>query len=150
MLRVRFLLSRGVPTAVCVCFLFRFRGRTVYVPVPTDSHSRGLFAGLSLEGGVIVPRPDVNRKFYGRQVSVRWAFDVCLLLLCFSVLLFVFVFVFCVLSVWTRMCVRCCGGVWSFCGRQASVRRKCCMWFVVRFCCVHALLLLWRFKNHFW
>lgn len=39
---------------------------------PTDSHSRGLFAGLSLEGGVIVSRPDVNRKFYGRQVSVRW------------------------------------------------------------------------------
>lgn len=37
-----------------------------------DSHSRGLFAGLSLEGGVIVSRPDVNRKFYGRQVSVRW------------------------------------------------------------------------------
>lgn len=36
-----------------------------------DSHSRGLFAGLSLEGGVIVSRPDVNRKFYGRNVSVR-------------------------------------------------------------------------------
>eukprot|EP00752_Nemacystus_decipiens_P007445 g6654.t1 len=35
------------------------------------SHSRGLFAGLSLEGGVIVSRPDVNRKFYGRQISVR-------------------------------------------------------------------------------
>eukprot|EP00903_Cladosiphon_okamuranus_P008279 g7968.t1 len=35
------------------------------------SHSRGLFAGLSLEGGIIVSRPDVNRKFYGRQVSVR-------------------------------------------------------------------------------
>ncbi|CAM9372636.1 unnamed protein product [Ectocarpus sp. 12 AP-2014] len=35
------------------------------------SHSRGLFAGLSLEGGVIVSRPDVNRKFYGRQVPVR-------------------------------------------------------------------------------
>eukprot|EP00904_Undaria_pinnatifida_P014010 jgi/Undpi1/973/HiC_scaffold_10.g04437.m1 len=35
------------------------------------SHSRGLFAGLSLEGGVIVARPDVNRKFYGREVSAR-------------------------------------------------------------------------------
>lgn len=40
-------------------------------PGLADSHSRGLFAGLSLEGGVIVSRPDVNRKFYGRQVSVR-------------------------------------------------------------------------------
>ena len=38
----------------------------------TDSHSRGLFAGLSLEGGIIVARADVNRKFYGREVSVRW------------------------------------------------------------------------------
>lgn len=37
-----------------------------------DSHSRGLFAGLSLEGGVIMARSDVNRKFYGRQVSVRY------------------------------------------------------------------------------
>lgn len=41
-------------------------------PGLADSHSRGLFAGLSLEGGVIVSRPDVNRKFYGRHVSVRW------------------------------------------------------------------------------
>lgn len=46
-------------------------GRVQY-PGLADSHSRGLFAGLSLEGGVIVSRPDVNRKFYGRQVSVRW------------------------------------------------------------------------------
>lgn len=40
-------------------------------PCSSDSHSRGLFAGLSLEGGMIVSRPDVNRKFYGREVSVR-------------------------------------------------------------------------------
>ncbi|CAN0511605.1 unnamed protein product, partial [Discosporangium mesarthrocarpum] len=35
------------------------------------SHSRGLFAGLSLEGGVIASRPDINRKFYGREVTVK-------------------------------------------------------------------------------
>lgn len=46
----------------------------VRVSVSTDSHSRGLFAGLSLEGGVIIARPDVNRKFYGREVSVRCVF----------------------------------------------------------------------------
>lgn len=46
-------------------------------PGLADSHSRGLFAGLSLEGGVIVSRPDVNRKFYGRQVSVRSVRLVC-------------------------------------------------------------------------
>lgn len=33
------------------------------------AHSKGLFAGVSLEASVIVSRPDVNRAFYGQSVS---------------------------------------------------------------------------------
>jgi Las17-binding protein actin regulator len=33
------------------------------------SHSRGLYAGVSLEGSVIFSRSDVNHRFYGRVVS---------------------------------------------------------------------------------
>jgi len=40
-------------------------------PVLSYSHSRGLFAGLSLEGSVIASRTDVNRAFYGRKLSAR-------------------------------------------------------------------------------
>ncbi|KAH9190733.1 hypothetical protein AeNC1_007283, partial [Aphanomyces euteiches] len=29
----------------------------------------GLFIGISLEGSVIVARPDVNREFYGKDVT---------------------------------------------------------------------------------
>lgn len=35
------------------------------------TRSRGLYAGASLETGLVVSRPDLNRKFYGRDVSVR-------------------------------------------------------------------------------
>lgn len=35
------------------------------------SHSRGLYAGLSLEGSVLFPRPAVNHRFYGRTVSPK-------------------------------------------------------------------------------
>ena len=35
------------------------------------SHSRGLYAGLSLEGSVIFPRPAVNHQFYGRAVTPK-------------------------------------------------------------------------------
>ena len=35
------------------------------------SHSRGFFAGVSMEGSVIVSRPFVNKKFYGKDVLVR-------------------------------------------------------------------------------
>lgn len=35
----------------------------------TYSQSRGLYAGVSLEGSVIFARPDVNHRFYGRVVS---------------------------------------------------------------------------------
>jgi SH3 domain-containing YSC84-like protein 1 len=38
-------------------------------PILSYSASRGLFAGVSLEGTVIVARPDVNCTFYGRQVG---------------------------------------------------------------------------------
>lgn len=33
------------------------------------AHSKGLFAGISLEASVIVSRPDINRKFYGMEVE---------------------------------------------------------------------------------
>ena len=35
----------------------------------TYSHSRGLYAGISLEGSVIFSRSDVNHRFYGRVVT---------------------------------------------------------------------------------
>ena len=35
----------------------------------TYSHSRGLYAGASMEGSIIVSRSDVNHKFYGRLVT---------------------------------------------------------------------------------
>ncbi|KAK3941687.1 hypothetical protein QBC46DRAFT_99070 [Diplogelasinospora grovesii] len=35
------------------------------------SKTKGLFAGVSLEGSVIVERKDANAKLYGRQVSAR-------------------------------------------------------------------------------
>ncbi|KAF0700684.1 Aste57867_8862 [Aphanomyces stellatus] len=38
-------------------------------PCYSYSHSKGLFIGISLEGSVIVARPDVNREFYGRDIT---------------------------------------------------------------------------------
>lgn len=38
-------------------------------PIYTYSLSKGLYAGVSLDGKVIVTRHNVNEKFYGRQVS---------------------------------------------------------------------------------
>lgn len=35
------------------------------------AHSKGLFFGISLEASVIAARPDVNRMFYGLEVSPR-------------------------------------------------------------------------------
>eukprot|EP01041_Mallomonas_annulata_P011037 gene11037-23069_t len=37
----------------------------------TYSQSRGLFAGLSLDGAVILSRPDLNHRFYGRAIEPR-------------------------------------------------------------------------------
>jgi lipid-binding SYLF domain-containing protein len=39
-------------------------------PCYSYSHSKGLFVGISLEGSMILSRPDVNRAFYGRDVQV--------------------------------------------------------------------------------
>lgn len=38
-------------------------------PCYSYSHSKGLFVGLSLEGSVILARPDINRAFYGRDIK---------------------------------------------------------------------------------
>ena len=40
-------------------------------PVYTYSMSKGLYAGISLDGKVIHTRDDVNERFYGRRVSGR-------------------------------------------------------------------------------
>ncbi|ETI45952.1 hypothetical protein F443_09591 [Phytophthora nicotianae P1569] len=39
-------------------------------PCYSYSHSKGLYAGISLEGSVILSRPDINRSFYGKAVTV--------------------------------------------------------------------------------
>lgn len=39
-------------------------------PCYSYSHSKGLFVGISLEGSVILSRPDINRQFYGREIQV--------------------------------------------------------------------------------
>ena len=40
-------------------------------PIYTYSFSKGLYAGASLDGKVIVTRHRVNEKFYGQQVDAR-------------------------------------------------------------------------------
>jgi len=40
-------------------------------PVYTYSHSKGLFAGISLEGTLIATRSDMNENFYGRPVEAE-------------------------------------------------------------------------------
>lgn len=42
---------------------------TGLAPAYSYSHSRGLFAGLSLDGTLILARHEVNHRFYGRPVS---------------------------------------------------------------------------------
>ena len=46
-------------------------GTEGYAPALTYSHSRGLYAGMGLEGSVIVSRPGVNFNFYGQQIEPR-------------------------------------------------------------------------------
>jgi SH3 domain-containing YSC84-like protein 1 len=46
-------------------------GRHSAAPIYTYSLSKGLYAGVSLDGKVIVTRPDVNEKFYGMAVSAE-------------------------------------------------------------------------------
>lgn len=38
-------------------------------PIYTYSLSKGLYAGISLDGKVIIKRDRVNEKFYGREIS---------------------------------------------------------------------------------
>lgn len=38
-------------------------------PNYTYSHSKGLFGGVGLQGSAIAARPDINKKFYGREIS---------------------------------------------------------------------------------
>lgn len=46
-------------------------GPGAFSPIYTYSLSKGLFAGISLDGKVIVTRNRVNEKFYGRQITGR-------------------------------------------------------------------------------
>jgi len=41
------------------------RKQTFVVPCYSYAHSKGLFMGISMEGGVIEPRKDINSTFYG-------------------------------------------------------------------------------------
>eukprot|EP01135_Chromosphaera_perkinsii_P004257 Nk52_evm9s273 gene=Nk52_evmTU9s273 len=43
--------------------------------VYTYSKTKGLFAGISLEGSGIIQRPDANKKFYGRKLTTKEIFD---------------------------------------------------------------------------
>lgn len=38
-------------------------------PAYSYSHSRGLYAGVSLDGAIILSRSDVNHRFYGRLLT---------------------------------------------------------------------------------
>ena len=40
-------------------------------PAYAYAHSQGLFVGISLEGGIVNTRHDLNAKFYGRHVEVE-------------------------------------------------------------------------------
>lgn len=44
-------------------------GDTGVAPAYSYSHSRGLFAGVSLDGSIIFARNDVNYRFYGREYT---------------------------------------------------------------------------------
>ena len=46
-------------------------GVTPTAALYTYSRSKGLFAGVSLEGAIIATQKDANRKYYGRPVSAR-------------------------------------------------------------------------------
>jgi lipid-binding SYLF domain-containing protein len=39
----------------------------IVAPALSYSHSRGLFAGVSLDGSVVFARPDLNSKYYGKE-----------------------------------------------------------------------------------
>lgn len=43
----------------------------VIAPCVSYAHSKGLYAGVCLEGAVVVCRPDVNFNFYGRTIEPK-------------------------------------------------------------------------------
>lgn len=43
----------------------------VIAPCVSYAHSKGLYAGVCLEGAVVICRPDVNFKFYGRAIDPK-------------------------------------------------------------------------------
>ncbi|KAL3776327.1 hypothetical protein HJC23_007488 [Cyclotella cryptica] len=49
----------------------RSNGTVAMAPIYTYSLSKGLYAGVSMDGRVVVTRPRVNEKFYGRAVTAE-------------------------------------------------------------------------------
>lgn len=49
----------------------RSNGTMAMAPIYTYSLSKGLYAGISMDGRIVGTRPRVNEKFYGRQVSAE-------------------------------------------------------------------------------
>jgi lipid-binding SYLF domain-containing protein len=49
--------------------------RGAFAPIYTYSLSKGMYAGISLDGKVIVTRNRVNEKFYGREVTGQQILD---------------------------------------------------------------------------
>lgn len=54
---------------VCTCTDKPRERKPSEVVIYSASKTQGLFAGVSLEGSVIVERKDANTKFYGGPVS---------------------------------------------------------------------------------
>jgi hypothetical protein len=40
-------------------------------PIFSYSKSKGAFAGISVEGSVLIERKDINCKFYGRDITAK-------------------------------------------------------------------------------
>jgi lipid-binding SYLF domain-containing protein len=49
----------------------RQRSKVVLAPIYTYSQSKGLYAGISLAGKVVINRHEVNAKFYGQKVDAK-------------------------------------------------------------------------------
>jgi lipid-binding SYLF domain-containing protein len=49
----------------------RSNGTVAMAPIYTYSLSKGLYAGVSMDGRVVMTRPRVNEKFYGRAVTAQ-------------------------------------------------------------------------------
>lgn len=49
----------------------RSHGTVAMAPIYTYSLSKGLYAGVSMDGRVVMTRPRINEKFYGRAVTAE-------------------------------------------------------------------------------